>query len=134
MTNNNRHRVNERNATTVPFPCAEIRAQGKQCVRHEFHEPVVAYQVRECPAHMSAYFLGVVVLECPVARFMKPNDDSHYFTERQFAFPHTFSSAIFQQLPIKFWLKYQTEIINVAEKFYELCYNIISHQELLSVE
>jgi hypothetical protein len=83
---------------------------------------------------MSAYFLGVVVLECPVARLMKPNDDSHDFTERQSAFPHTFSGAIFQQLLVEFWLKYQTKIINAAEKFYELCYNIIRHQELLSVE
>jgi hypothetical protein len=102
MTNNNRHRINERDATTLPFPGAEIRAQGKQCVRHEFHEPVVAYQVRECPAHMSAHFLGVVVLECPVARLMKPNDDSHDFTERQLAFSDTFSGAIFQLLLVEF--------------------------------
>jgi len=65
---------------------------------------------------------------------MKPDDDSHDFTERQIASPYAFPGAILQKPFIVFWLESQTEVINVDEKTYELCYNIFSHQELLSVD
>ena len=47
---------------------------------------------------------------------------------------HTFLDAILQKSLVIFWLESQTEVINVDEKTYELCYNVISHQELLSVD
>ena len=65
---------------------------------------------------------------------MKPDDDGHDFTETHSAFSHTFPDTIFQKFLVVFWLESQTEVINGAEKLYELCYNVISHQELLSVE
>jgi len=64
---------------------------------------------------------------------MKPDDDSHDFTERQLASSHTFPGAFLKKSLFIFWLESQTEVINVHEKTYELCYNVISHQELLSV-
>jgi hypothetical protein len=50
---------------------------------------------------------------------MKPDDDSHDFTERQLAFSHTFPGAILQKFLVIFWLESQTEVINVDEKTYD---------------
>jgi hypothetical protein len=69
---------------------------------------------------MNAYLLGVVVLECPIARPMEPDDDSHNLTETQPAFSYAFPGTILQLSFIIFWLEIQTEIINFAEKLYEL--------------
>ena len=53
-------------ATALTFSGSEVETQGKQCLWHEFHKAIVANQMGKCPSQMSAYFFGVVVLECPV--------------------------------------------------------------------
>jgi hypothetical protein len=67
VADSNGHRIYKGDATESTFSRHEIAAQRKQCTWHEFHESVVAYQSGKCPAQMSAYLPGVVVLECPVA-------------------------------------------------------------------
>ena len=78
---------------------------------------------------MLAYMLHVVILECPVTRYMKPDNDGHHLAETELTFSDAFPGTIFQLSLVVLWFKYQTEVVNVAKK----CYNITTHQELLSV-
>ena len=131
VANGNMSGIHKRYASAVSLSGQQVAAQGKQCTGLKFHEAIVTNQVRKCPTQIGCYLLGIVVFECPIARTVKPDDDCHDFTERQFAFSHASPEAIFQLHSPIFWLESYAKVINCAEKLYELCYTIISHQELL---
>jgi len=67
VTDSNGHGIHKGDTTALTFSGSQVEAQRKQCTWHEFHKAIVAHQMWESPSQMSAYFSGVVVLECSVA-------------------------------------------------------------------